>query len=150
MEVIPALQFGHLVKWICGKNNVFKKHVKFTNHFGRSTRAMCKNTLYPKPKLICMSKEKNRNGDNDRLASEVNDIGIWFICPQCMSKEAWEISCKLKNIRLKTAESLTGKLENQRLIGSFCKHCGFTELTTEGKQMGFDKINWDLMKKEID
>jgi hypothetical protein len=110
---------------------------------------MCENTLYSKSKLNCMSKE-NKNGDNDRLATEVGDIGIWFICPECMSKEAWEISCKFKNLKLKTDESLKGKLEIERLIGSFCKYCGFTELTSEGKQMGFDKINWDLMKKEID
>ena len=121
-----------------------------THRFGQSVHAMCENTLYSKSKLNRMSKE-NTNDENNSPASEVGDNrGIWFICPQCISKEVWEISCKFKNIRLKTAESITGKLDNQRLIGSFCKHCRFTELTTEGKQMGFDKINWDLMKKETD
>jgi hypothetical protein len=67
-----------------------------------------------------------------------------------MSKEVWEISCKFKNVRRAADESLKGTLASERLIGSFCNQCGFTELTTEGKQMGFDKINWDLMKKEID
>jgi hypothetical protein len=96
-----------------------------------------------------MSKE-NKTDDNDRLTIEIGDIGIWFICPQCMSREVWEISCKFKNVKLQTNESLKGILANERLIGSFCKQCGFTELTSEGKQMGFGKIKWDLMKKEID
>jgi len=97
-----------------------------------------------------MSKE-NGNANNDRLASEMGDIGIWYICPECMSKEeVWEISCKFKNVKRAADESLKGKLASERLIGSFCKRCGFTELTEEGRQMGFDKINWDLMKKGID
>ena len=46
-------------------------------------------------------------------------------------------------------KSLKGTLYIERLIGSFCKQCGFIELTKEGKQIGFDKINWALMKMEI-
>jgi hypothetical protein len=96
-----------------------------------------------------VSKE-NRNADNnDRLANEIGNIGIWHICPECMSKEVWEISCKFKNVKMENDKSLKGTLYIECLIGSFCKRCGFIELTKEGKQLGFDKINWDLMKKEI-
>jgi hypothetical protein len=94
-----------------------------------------------------MSKD-NSNIDNDRLANEMGDIGIWYICPECMSNEVWEISCKFKDVRRAADESLKGSLGVERLIGSCCKRCGYTELTTEGKQMGFDSINWKLMKKE--
>ena len=38
-----------------------------------------------------MSKD-NRDSDNDRLANEIVDTGIWHICPKCVSKEVWEIS----------------------------------------------------------
>ena len=94
--------------------------------------------------------EENRTADNnDRLTNEIEEIGIWYICPKCTSKEVWEISCKLKNVKMENDKSLKGTLYIERLIGSFCKQCGFIELTKEGKQIGFDKINWALMKMEI-
>jgi hypothetical protein len=92
----------------------------------------------------------NRNADNNYyLTNETSDIGIWYICPECMSKEIWEISFKFENAKMENDKSLKGTLYIERLIGSFCKQCGFIELTKEGKQLGFDKINWGLMKKEI-
>lgn len=96
-----------------------------------------------------MSKENGNADNNDRLGNEIGDIGIWYICPECMSKEIWEISCKFKNVQMENDKSFKGTLYLERLIGSFCKQCGFIELTKEGKQLGFDKINWGLMKKEI-
>ena len=61
----------------------------------------------------------SRDSDNDRLANEMGDIGIWYICPECMSKEVWEISCKFKDVRRAADESRCS--ESSKSLISFSK-----------------------------
>ena len=52
-----------------------------------------------------MSKENGNADNNDRLGNEIGDIGIWYVCPECMSKEILEISCKFKNVQMENDKS---------------------------------------------
>jgi hypothetical protein len=91
----------------------------------------------------------NANEDNDSLSNEIGDIGIWTICPECMSKEVWQVSCTFQNVKMKSDKKVGGRLlSNSFIVGSLCKQCGFVELTQEAKQLGFDKLDWNLMRNE--
>jgi predicted Zn-ribbon and HTH transcriptional regulator len=94
-----------------------------------------------------MSTDKHRNSaDEERLRIEQGDMGIWFLCPHCMSQNVWQISYTLKNVK---AQLQQRQDEIQSLVGSLCQDCGYKEIDNEAIKLGFDKLNRDEVRKMI-
>ena len=87
--------------------------------------------------------DSSSNNEELRRFAEQGMPGVWYLCPQCMSKEVWSISFELKKKPDKNHESFKSST-----IGSLCEKCKFYEVVPDMIRLGMDKIDWIFVAKE--